>query len=197
MYATYLQLPPVPQRSIGQMASMTIEFVGTLLDRSVQGDTAAFAGIVRANQSMVYSVAWSFLRDSALAEELAQDVFLELYRNLRQIESGAHLVSWLRRVTVNRSIDRVRKRKREGLTSLDDAPEPSTPASNADPLASEKLRRLIASLPEKQRAIVILRYQEDMDPTEIAGVLEMPVNTVKSKLHRALALLRGKLERES
>ena len=197
MYATYLQLPPVPQRSIGQMAIMTIEFVGTLLDRSVQGDTAAFAGIVRANQSMVYSVAWSFLRDSALAEELAQDVFLELYRNLRQIESGAHLVSWLRRVTVNRSIDRVRKRKREGLTSLDDAPEPSTPASNADPLASEKLRRLIASLPEKQRAIVILRYQEDMDPTEIAGVLEMPVNTVKSKLHRALALLRGKLERES
>jgi RNA polymerase sigma-70 factor (ECF subfamily) len=179
------------------MASMTIEFVGTLLDRSVQGDTAAFAGIVRANQSMVYSVAWSFLRDSALAEELAQDVFLELYRNLRQIESGAHLVSWLRRVTVNRSIDRVRKRKREGLTSLDDAPEPSTPASNADPLASEKLRRLIASLPEKQRAIVILRYQEDMDPTEIAGVLEMPVNTVKSKLHRALALVRGKLERES
>jgi RNA polymerase sigma-70 factor (ECF subfamily) len=62
-------------------------------------------------------------------------------------------------------------------------------------MASERLRRLIASLPEKQRAIVILRYQEDMDPTEIASVLEMPVNTVKSKLHRALALLRGKMER--
>jgi len=179
------------------MASMTIEFVGALLDRSVQGDTTAFAGIVRANQSMVYSVAWSFLRDGALAEELAQDVFLELYRNLRQIENGAHLVSWLRRVTVNRCIDRVRKRKREALTSLEDAPEPSTPTPRADPMASERLRKLIASLPEQQRAIVILRYQEDMDPTEIAAVLEMPVNTVKSKLHRALALLRGKLERES
>ena len=70
------------------MASVTIEFVGALLDRSVEGDTTAFAGIVRANQSMVYGVAWSFLRDTALAEELAQDVFLELYRNLRHIESG-------------------------------------------------------------------------------------------------------------
>ena len=174
---------------------MTIEFVGALLDRSVQGDASAFAGIVRANQSMVYSVAWSFLRDAGLAEELAQDVFLELYRNLRQIESGAHLVSWLRRVTVNRCIDRVRKRKREALTSLEDAPEPATPASRDDPMASHRLRRLVASLPEKQRAIVILRYQEDLDPTEIAEALEMPVNTVKSKLHRALALLRGKLER--
>ncbi len=176
---------------------MTVEFVGALLDRSVQGDTSAFAGIVRANQSMVFSVAWSFLRDTSLAEELAQDVFLELFRNLRQIESGAHLVSWLRRVTVNRCIDRVRKRKREALTSLEDAPEPSSPASRADPMAAEQLRRLIASLPEKQRAIVILRYQEDMDPTEIAAALGVPVNTVKSKLHRALALLRGKLERES
>jgi len=177
------------------LASVTIELVGVLLDRSVQGDASAFAGIVRANQSMVYSVAWSFLRDAALAEELAQDVFLELHRNLRQIESGAHLVSWLRRVTVNRCIDRVRKRKREALVALDDAPEPSTPAAEADPFASEQLRRMIASLPEKQRAIVILRYQEDMDPTEIASVLSMPVNTVKSKLHRALALLRGKLDR--
>jgi RNA polymerase sigma-70 factor (ECF subfamily) len=177
------------------MASVTVEFTGALLDRSVQGDTSAFAGIVRANQSMVYSVAWSFLRDGGLAEELAQDVFLELYKNLRHIESGAHLVSWLRRVTVNRCIDRVRKRKREALTALDDAPELQAPASHEDPMASERLRRLIASLPEKQRAIVILRYQEDMDPTEIASVLEIPVNTVKSKLHRALALLRGKMER--
>ena len=98
---------------------------------------------------------------------------------------------------MNRCIDRVRKRKREALTSLEDAPEPASPASREDPMASEKLRRLIASLPEKQRAIVVLRYQEDMDPTEIAAVLEMPVNTVKSKLHRALALIAREMERES
>ncbi len=177
------------------LATATIEFVGALLDRSVRGDASAFGGIVRANQSMVYSIAYSFLRDSALAEEVAQEVFLDLYRNLRRIESGAHLVSWLRRVAVNRCIDYTRKRKREGLTPLDSAPEPAAAASHADPMASERLRKLVASLPEKQRAIVILRYQEDMDPTEIAAELEMPVNTVKSKLHRALALLRGKMER--
>ncbi|HZU24470.1 MAG TPA: sigma-70 family RNA polymerase sigma factor [Bryobacteraceae bacterium] len=160
------------------------------------GDKSAFAAIVREYQSMVYSVGLHYLRNAALAEEIAQDVFLDLYRNLRSVESGAHLVWWLRRVTVNRCIDRGRKRAWRAEVALEKVAEPASARVEQDPMASDALRRLVAALPEHQRAIVILRFQEDLDPTEIARVLEMPVNTVKSRLHRALGMLREKLERK-
>ena len=62
-------------------------------------------------------------------------------------------------------------------------------------MLAETLRRLVETLPEKARMVVVLRYQEDLEPAEIAKVLEMPVNTVKSHLRRSLALLRDKLSR--
>lgn len=72
-------------------------------------------------------------------------------------------------------------------------PEPVAATAEGDLMLSERLRRLVASLPEKLRIVVILRYQEDLDPTEIAGVLDIPVRTVKGHLQRAVALLREKL----
>ncbi|HZP17664.1 MAG TPA: sigma-70 family RNA polymerase sigma factor [Terriglobales bacterium] len=165
------------------------------LTRAAAGDKAAFAGLVREHQSMVFSIALHYLRNSAWAEELAQDVFLDLYRNLDSVESDAHLVCWLRRVAVNRCIDRGRKRSFRAEVTLEKVAEPAARREEQDPMAAESLRRLVAALPEWQRAIVILRYQEDLDPTEIAGVLKLPVNTVKSRLHRALGVLREKLER--
>jgi RNA polymerase sigma-70 factor (ECF subfamily) len=154
-----------------------------------------FAQLVREHQSMVYSCAWHCLRDRALAEEVAQDVFLELHRNLGAIESPEHARHWLRRVAVHRSIDQARRRRFQPRLSIEEAPEPAAPGSPADPMLSATLRRIVATLPEKARMAVILRYQEDLDPAEIADVMELPVRTVKSHLHRALALLRGKLSR--
>ena len=155
-------------------------------------ETVDFAHLVRLHQSMVFSVAYHFVGNSAIAEEIAQDVFVELYRHFRKLESAEHVVFWLRRVTANRCIDYARSRRRQPEISLDDAPEPAAPGDDADPWMSARLRRLVASLPEKQRMIVLLRYQEDLGPDEIAKVLRMPVNTVKSQLHRALEMLRSK-----
>ena len=73
--------------------------------------------------------------------------------------------------------------------------EPSTHQRAADPMLSERLRRLVASLPEAQRMVVILKYQEDLDADEIAGLLKMPVRTVWSHLRRAIAVLRDKAGR--
>jgi RNA polymerase sigma-70 factor (ECF subfamily) len=158
----------------------------------VAAQTADFAVLVREHQSMVFSLAHHYLRDRAVAEELAQDVFLELYRHLGEMQSLEHVVFWLRRVTANRCISESRRRQRRPEVPLEDAPEPEAAVSAADPLADEQLRRLVASLPEKFRMVVLLRYQEDLDPEDIARVLDVSVNTVKSQLQRGLTMLRQK-----
>lgn len=154
-----------------------------------------FAGMVREQQAMVFSIGWHFLRDRSAAEELAQDVFLQLHRNLASIESAAHLTNWLRRVMTQRCIDYTRRARLRPRVGLEGAPEPSVAAEERDPLLTNLLDRLIAKLPERSRMIVVLRFQEEMEPGEIAETLGIPVGTVKSNLHRALALLRGRMER--
>jgi RNA polymerase sigma-70 factor (ECF subfamily) len=167
----------------------------TALARSALGDQLAFAEIVRQHQGMVFSLACYFLRDRWLAEELAQEVFLNLHQNLSAIKSPAHLTFWLRKVTSHRCIDQARRQKARPQVSLDDVPEPVADTSEGDFMLSDMLRRVVDTLPEKARMVVVLRYQEDLEPAEIARVLDMPVNTVKSHLRRSLALLRDKLSR--
>jgi RNA polymerase sigma-70 factor (ECF subfamily) len=110
-------------------------------------------------------------------------------------QSPAHLVFWLRKVTGHRCIDVSRRHRAEVEQLNDDMPEPASPFREPDPLLSATLRRLVATLPEGPRMVLTLRYQEDLEPSEIAAILEMPVNTVKSHLRRSLQVLRGKVTR--
>jgi RNA polymerase sigma-70 factor (ECF subfamily) len=200
------------------------------LARARAGDELAFAELVRRHQGTVFSVALRVIGNRALAEELAQDVFLQLHRSLSTLESGAHVTHWLRRVVSHRAIDLVRQQARRPQTSLSDLAEPAANAAMAaagtgggaagtgrsdahlrfggdgpagpdgvgetaaDPFLARRLRELLASLPPGPRAVVTLRFQEDLDLSEIAAVLEMPLNTVKSHLRRSLALLRGRAQ---
>ncbi len=160
----------------------------------VETDRArAFEMAVREHQGMVFSVAYHFLQDHAAAEELAQEVFLELYRHWHDIESPAHRVHWLRKVASRRCIDRARRQKFRNHLSLEDAPEPFTFMPATDPLLMRYIEQLLGKLSEVPRMIMILRYQEELEPSEIAELLEMPVATVKSHLQRSLAVLRRKL----
>jgi RNA polymerase sigma-70 factor, ECF subfamily len=154
-----------------------------------------FTEALRANQAMVFSLAYHFLRDHSAAEEIAQDVFLRLYRKFADFESAAHIVFWLRKVTSNRCIDYARGRVAQPTISLERVEEPSIAEEHGDPLLNRRLRQLIATLPEKPRMVMVLRYQEDLMPEEIAKVMDMPVRTVKSHLHRSLAMLRQKINR--
>lgn len=161
-----------------------------LIERARAGDHDAFADIVSRHESMVFSLAFHFFDDRARAEEIAQDVFLQLYRNLDTIESDSHMLFWLRQVTTRRCID-VTRRTRLKAVSLDDAaPIQAVHGPDRDPLRDRQLRKLVAELPDVQRTVVTLRYQEDLDPSEICRIVGMPVNTVKSHLHRALQALR-------
>lgn len=158
------------------------------------GEAEDFAAIVRGHQSMVFSIAYHFLRDRAHAEDIAQEVFLRLSRRLSTVETPEHLRFWLRKVTARLCIDELRRRPFRAVASLEEVSEPAVEPSQADFLVSEHLRRLVAGLPEHARMAVILRYQEEMEPAEIAEVLKESVNTVKSRLQRALASLREGFE---
>lgn len=158
-------------------------------------ETGAFEEMVRQHQAMVFSIGYHFLQDRTLAEELAQDVFLLLYRNFGSLESPAHVVRWLRKVACHRSIDYSRRRRLRPQVALEDAPELVSKPAGGDPMLSRRLRTLVASLPEKTRMIVILRFQEDLEIEEIAQVMSIPSGTVKSQLQRGLAKLREKFGR--
>jgi RNA polymerase sigma-70 factor, ECF subfamily len=185
--------PAAPMSATGP-AESPVESINDSLAMAKGGDHAAFADLVRGYQSMVYSLAYHFFHDRALAEDLAQEVFLHLYQNLASIESLPHLKFWLRRVTSHRCIDHARKRKIQ-TQQVSDAPEPMSIFDWPDSFMRDTLRRIVATLPEKPRLIVTLRYQEDLDPVDIAEILEMPLNTVKSHLRRSLAILREKITR--
>ncbi len=134
---------------------------------------------------MVYSIGWHFLRDHAAAEELAQEVFLQLHRSWASMKSREHIVSWLRRVASHRATDFARRARIRAETSLEETAEPTVLERVHDTFLSAYLERLV----------VILRYQEDMEVEEIARTLHMKTATVKTQLARALDLLRAKTSR--
>jgi RNA polymerase sigma-70 factor (ECF subfamily) len=159
------------------------------LERAAAGDHEAFGALIREHQDMVFSISWHFLHDRDRAEEIAQEVFLQLYRRLGEIESPAHLAFWLRRVTANRCIDESR-RGRWRIVTLDEVSDIAHDAGEADPLLVRKVGQLLQRLPAQQRLAITMRYQEGLEPSEIGAVLDMPLNTVKSHLRRGLAALR-------
>src|ERR1700682_4450961 len=102
------------------------------LSEAMTDDPEQFAELVREHQALVFSMACRYLRNRALAEEIAQDVFLQLYRKLPALESPDHVLHWLRWVTAHRLIDHSRQEKRRPQSPLDDTPEPAV----AGPMSS-------------------------------------------------------------
>jgi RNA polymerase sigma-70 factor (ECF subfamily) len=149
--------------------------------------------LVDEHQSMVFSLALRMTGDRGLAEEIAQDVFLELDRHLGKIESAAHARYWLCRVAMSRSADALRRRRTRCLDLWVEMEEHHgiRVEERSSPLGA-RLEQLLATLPEPQRAALVLRYQEDLTPEEIAVTLDAPLATVKSHLQRGLKLLRAK-----
>lgn len=152
-----------------------------------------FEQLVDEHQSMVFSLALRMTGDRCLAEEIAQDVFLEMDRNLGRLESPQHALFWLRRVVSNRSADALRRQKvrRVDLWVEVDEHHGVQPEERPSPLGA-RVEQLLATLPTPQRAALILRYQENLTPEEIAATLDAPLATVKSHLQRGLKLLRAK-----
>jgi RNA polymerase sigma-70 factor, ECF subfamily len=171
------------------------------LERARRGDMSAFGELMAGHEARVYSVALRFTGRRADAEELTQDVFVQLHGALARVTDGEHLRRWLLRAITHRCLNRLRDdSRRPRLVPIESLPveaEPSAAERDVDPLFGARLRRLLLELAPDARAVVLLRFQEDLDPSEIATTLSMPVNTVKSHLRRSLEWLRAQCTGEN
>lgn len=160
-------------------------------------DPEQFRRLIEKHQSMVFSIALRVARDRGTAEEVAQDVFLELYRSAERLQSEEHTKFWLRRVAVHRATDALRRQTRQPeagaeLWMEEQHGSASQAASPAGLGINARIEAMVGSLPEAMRVAVVLRYGEDLTPEEIGKTLQQPLATVKSNLQRGLKLLRQK-----
>lgn len=132
-----------------------------------------------------------------MAEEVAQDVFLELHRNLARLANHEHVTAWLRRVACHRATDALRRRMARGdalAEEYQDGMALRPVVRDFMPLMN-RVEQLLGTLPPPQRAVMLMRYQEDLEPEDIAIELKMPLATVRSHLQRAVKMLRAKAQR--
>ncbi|HHO52621.1 MAG TPA: sigma-70 family RNA polymerase sigma factor [Deltaproteobacteria bacterium] len=183
-----------------------------LVRRFKDGDREAYAEIVRRYQDRVFTLCLRWMGDREVAEEVAQDVFLALYRSLVRFRGDAQLSTWVYRVVINHCKNRRLYRRRRHMDrhealdgeprDADEAPGrqladegPGTDAPLHAREAGELLQRALAQLDEEQRHIVVLRDVQDLSYEEISDILELPRGTVKSRLHRARSQLAAVLSR--
>jgi RNA polymerase sigma-70 factor (ECF subfamily) len=171
------------------------------------GDRSAFSELIDRHQHRVYSLCYRWMGNQQVAEEVAQEVFVSLFRSLERFRGDAKFSTWLYRVTVNHCKNQklYRQRRAHGRhESLDSAPEDGfvrqieSPNRGADAgiLKTEAERVLqdgLAALDEDHRQIILLRDLEDLSYEEISALLDLPKGTVKSRLHRARAELARQL----
>jgi RNA polymerase sigma-70 factor, ECF subfamily len=172
-----------------------------LLGRLRAGDPGAFEALVRTYQHRVFGIALRMLGRPADAEEVAQEVFLRVYRGIGDFRGDAKLSTWLytiaSRLCLNRLGSSQGRLLRDGDTALasvaSGGPDPAGAAERAELAAA--LERSIADLPEERRIVLVLRDVEGLAYEEIARVLGLEPGTVRSRLHRARLDLKSKLER--
>jgi RNA polymerase sigma-70 factor (ECF subfamily) len=158
----------------------------------------AFERLVPAYRRRVFGLAFSILRDRAAAEDLAQEVFVKLWQALPRYDGRAKLSTWIYAITRNAAISAMRAR-RPVLSMSDPAVQEAVEglAAPVRPEAGDRaLRRSIEALPERQRQAVTLYYLDERPVEEVAEMMGLPANTVKTHLHRARARLAAVLAAE-
>jgi RNA polymerase sigma-70 factor (ECF subfamily) len=187
-----------------------LNYVETRLAKlSRGGDRRAFAELVELYKDKIYHLGYRMLNQKQEAEDIVQETFLRVFMNLEKYDENQKFSTWIYRIATNLCIDRLRKRKpnysidaemsdSEGtdwhsiLSSDEAGPEEELILSETQ----LNIRDAIQTLPDKYKTVVVLRYLHDMSLQEISDVLEMPVTTVKTRVHRGREFLRKKLEPE-
>jgi RNA polymerase sigma-70 factor (ECF subfamily) len=176
----------------------------TILEQASQGDLGAFEQVYRMTSGFVYNVALRITQNTADAEEVVQDVFMSVYRNLKNFKFRSNFKTWVYRITVNTAINRYRKFGKEQKNRVDF--EKAIQSLPSESLTAEKamqgdresrLHRLLGSLSPEHKSCLILREIEGLSYQEMASALNIPVNTVRSRLKRARQTLLENARKEA
>jgi RNA polymerase sigma-70 factor (ECF subfamily) len=176
-----------------------------LIASAVAGDHGAFRSLVEMHELRVHRLLSRFTRDPGELEDLAQEVFVKVYRKLDTFQSDSAFYTWLYRIAVNTATDYLGRLHRRRLhlvetdAELDAVRQHEKTAGSAAPLLEDELRRVtrqvLDTLPEKYRTILVLREYEDLSYTDMANVLQCSLGTVESRLFRARQRFKEALER--
>jgi RNA polymerase sigma-70 factor (ECF subfamily) len=168
------------------------------LARFLTGDMNAFEAIVLRWQHRLVTLAWRFCRDRAMAEDMAQEVFVKLFRSAQSFRGDAKFSTWLIAVAVNTFRSRLRD-EGQPLASLEPyhlaAAAPTAYGKMEEREREEAVRRAVLALPEKYRDAILVYYFEEKDLGESASVLGVAEGTLKARLHRARELLKRRCAR--
>jgi RNA polymerase sigma-70 factor, ECF subfamily len=176
------------------------------MGRLARGDREALGPLMERHHRRLYRLALSYLRDPDEALDAVQEIFVKAYQGAARWDGGAEVGPWLTRIAVNHSIDRYRRGRRrlatetpldeqEGETDLRMSTESPSPERHVlGREVGERIASALRSLPDRQRAVFVLRHYEEMALEEIARTLDMSLGTVKSSLHRAVHRMRERLE---
>lgn len=169
-----------------------------LVSRAQEGDRNAYSELVRAHSQGVLNVIYRMCGNLQVAEDAAQETFIQAWLKLQSYRLGTSLRNWLYRIAINTAIDMLRKEKRilpgeiDDLNLTDAGPGPEAMAANSE--RTEMVQEAVLALPDASRAVLVLREFEGFSYKEIAESLEIPIGTVMSRLNYARKLLREKLE---
>jgi RNA polymerase sigma-70 factor, ECF subfamily len=172
----------------------------------IKGDQDAFAEIVEIYSNSIYQLGYRMLGNRHEAEDIAQEAFIRAYVNIKSFNQDLKFSTWLFRIATNLCIDRIRKKKpdyyldaevsgTDGLTMYSqlasDSPLPENELESLE--LQESVQKEILKLPEKYRSVIVLKYIEELSLNEISEILELPLGTVKTRIHRGREALRQQL----
>ncbi|MEX2263920.1 MAG: RNA polymerase sigma factor, partial [Bryobacteraceae bacterium] len=186
-------------------AAAVLDYDAELMLRVKEGDESSFALLLGKHRAPVIHFLYRMVRNHAIAEELAQEVFLRVYRSRATYEPTAKFTTWLFRITTHMALNWLRDGKNEKMQARPDdetgearaheAPDkrPSVEQRLLYQVKLDEVRRAVSSLPGKQRAAVLMHKYEEMEYSQIAKVLGCSESAVKSLLFRAYETLRARL----
>ena len=181
-------------------ARMTTDNETELIHRAKNGERDAFSELVCIHAQGVMNIVYRMCGDAQIAEDAAQETFIQAWLHLASYRPQTSLRNWLYRIAVNAATDMLRREKRILPNALEDLqlsdPQPGPEAVFSQEERTGLVQKAVLSLPDACRAVLVLREYEGLSYHEIANTLDIPIGTVMSRLNYARKLLREKLDRK-
>ena len=183
------------------------ELINKRISEVLKGDQDAFEEIVTLFQHRLYHVCFRMLGNRQEAEDIAQEAFVRAYVNIHTFDQNRKFSTWIFRIATNLCIDRIRKKKpdyyldanvpgTDGLTMYSQIPaDGELPEDEVERMDTQaRIQYEISRLSDRYRSVIVLRYIEELPLQEISDILELPLGTVKTRVHRGRAALRKQMD---